>query len=162
MITNRISSVTPSMLATELMNNSKTLNKTLDTSANQVQPTSTRFAPNLEPIQNTLKYDKKLHYPCISEFEKAESTVIAKQYGVKDTQDPKVQAVLLGVASMIMLVLLTKYLDLLALDSTGRRNSLNFPNTAFMVRSDEPRGRVVATFVSDKETIPIVDLMFES
>ncbi|RIB05330.1 hypothetical protein C2G38_2219907 [Gigaspora rosea] len=92
---------------------------------------------------------------------KAKGTVIAKQYGVKDTQDPKEQAVLLGVASTIMPVLLTKYPDLLALDSTSCRNSLNFLNTAFMVRSDERRGRVVATFVSDKETIPIVDLMFE-
>ncbi|RIB27570.1 hypothetical protein C2G38_2160189 [Gigaspora rosea] len=137
MITSRMTSITPSILATELMNNSKTLSKTLDTPANQVQPTSTRFAPNLEPIQNALKYDKKLHYPCISEFEKicsiiddyeAEGTAIAKQYGVKDTQDPKKQAVLL----------------------------------AFMVRLDEPRGRVVATFVSDKEIIPVVDLMFES
>ncbi|RIB19798.1 hypothetical protein C2G38_2035773 [Gigaspora rosea] len=152
-------------------NRCRTLSKTLDTPANQVQPTSIQFAPNLEPIQNALKYDKKLHYPCISKFEKicsimddyeAEGTVIAKQYGVKDTQDPKEQAMLLGVASTIMPVLLTKYLDLLALDSTGRHNSLNFPNTAFMVRSDEPRGRVVATFVSDKETIPVVDLMFES
>ncbi|RIB17636.1 hypothetical protein C2G38_2037571 [Gigaspora rosea] len=52
---------------------------------------------------------------------------------------PKKQAVLLGIASTIMPVFLNKYSDFLAIDSTGRRNSLNFPNTAFMVRSDEPR-----------------------
>jgi len=91
----------------------------------------------------------------------AEGTVISKQYGVKDAQNSKDQAVLLGIASTIMPQLLTKYPDFLAVDSTGRRNGLNFPNTAFMVRSDEPRGRVVATFISDKETIPVVDLMFE-
>ncbi|KAF0363971.1 hypothetical protein F8M41_013910 [Gigaspora margarita] len=140
-ITNRIASVIPSILSTELMNNSRILSTNLDTLANQVQPTSTRFAPNLESIQNALKYDKKLHYPNISEFEKvcsimdnyeAEGTVISKQYGVKDAQDSKEQAMLLGIASTIMPVLLTKYLDFLAVDSTGRRNSLNFPNTAFM------------------------------
>ncbi|CAG8791546.1 20327_t:CDS:2, partial [Gigaspora rosea] len=43
-----------SRLGEELMNNSKTLSKTLDTPANQVQPTSIQFAPNLEPIQNAL------------------------------------------------------------------------------------------------------------
>ncbi|CAG8812646.1 4738_t:CDS:1, partial [Racocetra fulgida] len=89
-------------------------------------------------------------------------TVISKQYSVKDAQDPKDQAVLLGVAFTIMPTLLTKYPDFLFVDSTGRRNSLNFLNTAFMVRSNEPRGRIVATFVSDKETIPVVDLMFNS
>ncbi|KAF0428036.1 hypothetical protein F8M41_005917 [Gigaspora margarita] len=31
-----------------------------------------------------------------------------------------------------------------------------------MVRSDEPHGRIIATFISDRETIPVVDLMFES
>ena len=87
--------------------------------------------------------------------------VISKQYGLKDAQDSKDQAVLLGIASTITPELLAKYPDLLAVDSTGCRNSLNFPNTVFMVRSDEPRGRVVATFISDKETIPVVDLMFE-
>ena len=92
----------------------------------------------------------------------SKGTVIAKQYGVKDAQDSKDQAVLLGIASTIMPTLLTKYPDFLALDSTGRRNSLNFPNTAFMVRSDEPRGRIIATFVSDKEMTAVVDLMFES
>ncbi|RIB13420.1 hypothetical protein C2G38_2040996 [Gigaspora rosea] len=45
-----------------------------------------------------------------------------------------------------MPALLTKYPDFLA----------------FMVRSDEPRGRIVATFVSDKETMLVVDLMFKS
>ncbi|CAG8536728.1 2900_t:CDS:2, partial [Dentiscutata heterogama] len=161
-ITIRAANITPSMMITELMNSSKILDTTLNTLANQVQPTSTRFAPNLESIQNALKYDKKLHYPSISELEKAAGTVISKQYGTKNTQDPKEQAVLLGIASTIMPVLLTKYPDFLAVDSTGHRNCLNFLNTAFMVRSDEPCGRVVATFVSDKETIPIIDLMFES
>ncbi|CAG8721874.1 6559_t:CDS:1, partial [Dentiscutata heterogama] len=97
----------------------------------------------------------------IDDYE-AEGTIISKQYGVKNTQNPKKQAVLLGITSTVMPILLTKYLDLLALDSTGHHNSLNFPNTAFMVRSDEPCGRVIATFISDKETILVVDLMFES
>ncbi|KAF0508129.1 hypothetical protein F8M41_018831 [Gigaspora margarita] len=170
-ITKRVANTTPSMLASELINNSKILDTTINTLANQVQPTSTRFTPNLESIQNALKYDKKLHHPSISEFEKvrsimdnyeAEGVVISKQYGTKNAQDPKEQAVLLGIAFTIMPALLTKYPDLLAVDSTGRRNSLNFPNTAFIVRSDEPRGRIVATFVGDKETIPVVDFMFES
>lgn len=91
----------------------------------------------------------------------AEGVIISKQYGIKDAQNSKDQAVLLGVASTIMPKLLYKYPDFLALDSTSRRNSLNFSNTVFMVRSDEPRGRVLATFVSDKETIPVIDLMFE-
>jgi hypothetical protein len=91
----------------------------------------------------------------------AQGTAISKQYGIKEAQDSQDQAVLLGIASTIMPELLCKYPDLLAIDSTGRRNGLNFPNTTFMVRSDEPRGRVVATFVSDKETIPVVDLMFK-
>ncbi|KAF0519129.1 hypothetical protein F8M41_016647 [Gigaspora margarita] len=69
---------------------------------------------------------------------KTKGTAISKQYGVKDAQDPKKQAVLLGIASTIMLVLLNKYPDFLAIDSTGCRNSLNFSNTAFMVRSNEP------------------------
>ena len=60
-----------------------------------------------------------------------------------------------------MSTLLHKYPDLLGIDSTGRRNGLNFPNTAFMVRSDEPRGRIVATFISDKETTPVVEMMFK-
>lgn len=90
-----------------------------------------------------------------------EGTAISKQYGIKDANESKDQAVLLGVASTIMSELLYKYPDFLAVDSTSRRNGLNFPNTAFMVRSDEPRGRIVATFISDRETIPIVDLMFE-
>ncbi|CAG8509683.1 13176_t:CDS:2, partial [Racocetra fulgida] len=154
-----------------LMNHSKILDTTSNTLANQVQLTSTRVAPNLESIQNALKYDKKLFHPSTSEFEKVcslmdkyeiEGTIISKQYGVKGAQDPKEQAVLLGVASTIMPILLNKYPDFLAVDSTGRRNSLNFLNTAFMVRSNEPRGRIVAIFVSDKETISVVDLMFES
>ncbi|RIB20034.1 hypothetical protein C2G38_2180343 [Gigaspora rosea] len=154
-----------------LMNNSKILDTISNTPANQVQPTSTRFAPNLESIQNALKYNKKLCHPSISEFEKVctlmdkfevEGTVISKRYGVKDAEDSKKQAVLLGVASTIMPILLTKYPDLLAIDSTGRRNTLNFSNTAFMVRSNEPRGRIVATFISDKETTSVIDLMFES
>ncbi|RIB25962.1 hypothetical protein C2G38_2164607 [Gigaspora rosea] len=91
-----------------------------------------------------------------------EGTVISKRYGVKDAENPKKQAILLGVTSTIMPILLTKYPDLLAIDSTGHCNSLNFPNTAFMVRSNEPRGRVVATFVSVKETISVINLMFES
>ena len=90
-----------------------------------------------------------------------EGVVISKQYGIKDADNSKDQAVLLGIASAIMPELLSKYPDFLALDSTSRRNGLNFPNTAFMVRSDEPRGRIVATFISDKKTILVVDLMFE-
>ncbi|CAG8538671.1 23013_t:CDS:2, partial [Cetraspora pellucida] len=75
-------------------------------------------------------------------------TAILKYYGVKNFQDSKEQAVLLGVIFIIMPVLLTKYLDFLAVDSTGCRNSLNFLNTAFIVRSDEPCSQVVATFES--------------
>ncbi|KAF0493072.1 hypothetical protein F8M41_021443 [Gigaspora margarita] len=114
---------------------------------------------------------KKLHYPSIEEYEKvctimdaheSKNTVISKQYSIKNAQDPKEQAVLLGIASTIMLTLLTKYSDFLAIDFTGYRNSLNFSNTAFMVRSDKFRDRIVATFVSDKETTPVVDLMFKS
>ncbi|CAG8795475.1 4523_t:CDS:1, partial [Racocetra fulgida] len=48
-----------------------------------------------------------------------EGIVISKQYSVKNAQDPKEQAVLLGVASTILPILLTKYLDFLAVDSTG-------------------------------------------
>ncbi|CAG8696224.1 13649_t:CDS:2, partial [Dentiscutata heterogama] len=92
----------------------------------------------------------------------AECTIISKQYGVKDAQNLKEQVVLLGIISTVMPILLTKYPDLLALDSTGCHNSLNFPNTAFMVRSDKPHGRVIAIFISDKKTILVVDLMFES
>ncbi|RIB11513.1 hypothetical protein C2G38_2042613 [Gigaspora rosea] len=170
-ITNRTASVTPSILATELMNGAKILSITDTTPKNQVQPTSTRFVPNFETILNALKYDKKLHNPSVLEYEKvcslidtyeSEGTVISKQYGVKDAQNPKEQVVLLSIASTIMPTLLTKYPDFLALDSTGRCNGLNFPNTAFMVRSDEPYGRIAATFISDKETIPVIDLMFES
>ncbi|CAG8712744.1 23807_t:CDS:2, partial [Gigaspora rosea] len=69
-IANRVANVTPSMLATELMNNSKILDTTSNTPLNHVQLTSTRFAPNLESIQNALKYDKKLHHPSVSELEK--------------------------------------------------------------------------------------------
>ncbi|CAG8692948.1 1324_t:CDS:2, partial [Dentiscutata heterogama] len=78
----------------------------------------------------------------------SEGTVILKQYGVKDAQDPKNRQCFL-------------YPDFLALDFTGCRNSLNFPNMAFMIRSDEPRGQIVATFVSNKEMIPVVNLMFD-
>ncbi|RIB01586.1 hypothetical protein C2G38_2230372 [Gigaspora rosea] len=179
-ITKRVANTTPSMLASnfnliilfsQFLNNSKILDTTINTPANQVQPTSTRFTPNLESIQNALKYDKKLYHPSISEFEKvrsimdnykAKGVVISKQYGTKNAQDPKEQAVLFGTASMIMPALLTKYPDLLAVDYTGRHNSLNFPNTAFMVRTDEPHGQIVATFVGNKETIPVIDFMFES
>ncbi|RIB30955.1 hypothetical protein C2G38_2151045 [Gigaspora rosea] len=149
-ITSRSTNITPSILATEFMNNAK-ISSTL---ANQVQPVSTRFTPNLEAIQNALKYDKKLHHPSALEFE--------KQFGIKDSKDPKEQAVLLGIASTIMPKLLTKYPDLFAVDSTSHHNCLKFPNTAFIVRSDEPRGRIIATFVNNRETIPVVDLMFES
>jgi len=54
----------------EFMNNAKILSITSSTPANKIQPTSTRFAPNLEAIQNALRYDKKLHYPSVLEFEK--------------------------------------------------------------------------------------------
>ena len=57
------------------MNNAKIFSKTSSTPANQIQPTSTRFAPNLEAIQNALKYDKKLHYPSVLEFEKVRKLV---------------------------------------------------------------------------------------
>ena len=90
-----------------------------------------------------------------------EGTAISKQYGIKDADESKDQAVLLGVASTIMPELLYKYPDFLSVDFTSHRNGLNFPNTTFMVRSNEPRGRIVATFISDKETIPVVDLMFK-
>ncbi|CAG8742868.1 3744_t:CDS:2, partial [Gigaspora rosea] len=78
-ITKRVANTTPSMLASnfnliilfsQFLNNSKILDTTINTPANQVQPTSTRFTPNLESIQNALKYDKKLYHPSISEFEK--------------------------------------------------------------------------------------------
>ncbi|CAG8444280.1 15873_t:CDS:2 [Gigaspora rosea] len=62
-ITSRSTNVAPSILATEFMNNAKISSITSNTPANQVQPTSIRFTPNLEAIQNALKYDKKLHYP---------------------------------------------------------------------------------------------------
>src|SRR2546421_10984862 len=133
------------------MNNAKILSLSLNTPANQVQPTSTRFAPNLEAIQNALKYDRKLHFPSVLEFEKvknwpfillylllfnslyqqicsimdtyeAEGTAISKQYGIKGAPNSKDQAVLLGIASTIMPKLLDKYPDFLALDSTSRRN----------------------------------------
>ncbi|CAG8645144.1 8726_t:CDS:10, partial [Ambispora gerdemannii] len=109
--------------AIKFMNNAKILSITSNTPVNQVQSTSTRFAPNFEAIQNALKYDRKLHYPSILEFEKVcsimntyeiEGTVISKQYGIKYTQDPKDQAVLLGVVSTIMPELLDKYPDFLA------------------------------------------------
>lgn len=91
-----------------------------------------------------------------------EGVVISKQFGIKDSKDPKEQAVLLGITSTIMPKLLTKYPDLFVVDSTGHHNCLNFLNTAFMVRSDEPRGRIIATFVNDRKKIPVIDLMFES
>ncbi|CAG8544888.1 12250_t:CDS:2, partial [Ambispora gerdemannii] len=169
-ISSRATNTTPSVMATEFMNNAKILNINPSTPANHVQPIFTQFAPNLEAIQNALKYDKKLHYPSALEFEKVcsimdtyekEHVVISKQYGIKDADNSKDQAVLLGIASTIMPELLSKYPDFLAVNSTSRRNDLNFPNTAFMIRSDEPRGRIVATFISDKETIPVVSLMFE-
>ncbi|CAG8799681.1 18092_t:CDS:2, partial [Gigaspora rosea] len=69
-ITNRTASVTPSILATELMNGAKILSITDTTPKNQVQPTSTRFVPNFETILNALKYDKKLHNPSVLEYEK--------------------------------------------------------------------------------------------
>ncbi|CAG8814748.1 17031_t:CDS:2, partial [Racocetra fulgida] len=69
-ISNRATNVTPSILATELMNGAKILSTTATTPENQVPPTSTRFVPNLEAIQNALKYDKKLHYPSVLEYEK--------------------------------------------------------------------------------------------
>ncbi|CAG8712272.1 16228_t:CDS:2, partial [Dentiscutata heterogama] len=131
------------------------------------QPTSTCFVPNLEAIQNALKYDKKtslLEYDkvcSIMDTHKFKGTVIAKQYGIKDTQDSKDQAVFLGITSTIMSILLTKYPDFLALDSTGHRNSLNFLNTTFMVRLDEPHGRIIAIFVSNKKMTAVVDLIFE-
>ncbi|KAF0399869.1 hypothetical protein F8M41_009650 [Gigaspora margarita] len=102
-------------------------------------------------IQNALKYDKKLYYPSALEFEKvsslmntydAEGVAISKQYGIKNTQDPKEQAVLFSIASTIMSTLLIKYSDLLAIGRT--------------------HGRIIATFISDRETIPVVNLIFKS
>lgn len=52
------------------MNSAINLNKFAIIPANLIQPTSTRFAPNLETIQNALKHDKKLHCPNVTEFEK--------------------------------------------------------------------------------------------
>ncbi|CAG8766308.1 6218_t:CDS:2, partial [Racocetra persica] len=92
----------------------------------------------------------------------AESVAISKQYGIKNMQDSKEQAVLLGIVSTIMPMLLTKYLDLFAIDSTGSHNCLNFLNTAFIVRSDKPHSQIIATFISDRETIPVIGHMFES
>ena len=66
-----------------------------------------------------------------------EGTAISKQYEIKDADESKDQTVLLGVALTIMPELLYKYPDFLSVDSTSRRNGLNFPNTAFMVRSNE-------------------------
>jgi len=66
-----------------------------------------------------------------------EGTAISKQYGIKDADESKDQAVLLGVASTIMPELLYKYPDFLSVDSTSHHNGLNFSNTAFMVRSNE-------------------------
>ncbi|RIB25811.1 hypothetical protein C2G38_2030739 [Gigaspora rosea] len=146
-ITSKSTNVTPSILATEFMNNAKISSTISSTPANQVQPVSTRFMPNLEAIQNALKYNKKLYHPSALEFEKicsimdayeTEGVVISKQFGIKDSKDPKEQAVLLGITSTIMPKLLTKYPDLLAVDSTGCCNCLNFPNTAFMVKLDKP------------------------
>ncbi|CAG8568436.1 2474_t:CDS:2, partial [Racocetra fulgida] len=93
------------------MNNAKISNETASTPANQVQPISTRFTPNIEAIQNALNF--------LMDTYEAEGVAILKQYGIKNTQDPKEQAVLLGIASTIMPTLLTKYSDLLAVDSTG-------------------------------------------
>ncbi|KAF0445529.1 hypothetical protein F8M41_003146 [Gigaspora margarita] len=116
-ITNRAANVISSILATV----QQSLHQ-----KNQVQPTSTQFVPNLEAIQNALKYDKKQHYPSVSEYEKicsimdtheSEGTIILKQYGIKDAHDPKKQAVILGIVSTIMPTLLTKYPDFLAMDS---------------------------------------------
>ncbi|RIB18925.1 hypothetical protein C2G38_2036498 [Gigaspora rosea] len=53
----------------------------------------------------------------------AEGVAISNQYSIKNAQDPKEQAVLLGIASTIMLTLLTKYSDLLA------QLKKYFPNT---------------------------------
>ncbi|RIB22619.1 hypothetical protein C2G38_2173562 [Gigaspora rosea] len=138
-IASRSTNTTLSILATKFMNNAKISNVTASTPANQVQLISSRFTPNLEAIQNALKYDKKLYYPSALEFEKAiqnalkydkklyypsalefekvsslmdtyeaEGIAISKQYGIKNAQDPKEQAVLLGITSTIMLTLLTK------------------------------------------------------
>ncbi|RIB12445.1 hypothetical protein C2G38_2200664 [Gigaspora rosea] len=61
---------------------------------------------------------------------KIEGTVISKQYGVKDAQDPKKQAVFLGITSTIMPVLLTKYLDFLAINSTELHAAVGITNLA--------------------------------
>ncbi|RIB17966.1 hypothetical protein C2G38_2037297 [Gigaspora rosea] len=97
-------SVRKTITKRELINNSKVLGTTINTLANQV----CSIMDNYE----------------------TEGVVISKQYGIKNAQDSKEQAVLLGIMFMIMPALLTKYPDLLAVDSTGCRNSLNFPNTA--------------------------------
>ncbi|KAF0531640.1 hypothetical protein F8M41_011838 [Gigaspora margarita] len=91
----------------------------------------------------------------------AQGVVISKEYGIKSAKNSQDQIVLLRIASPIMLQLLCKYPDLLAVDSTSCRNGLNFPNTVFIVRSDKPHGRVAATFISDKETITVANAMFE-
>ncbi|CAG8779824.1 391_t:CDS:2, partial [Racocetra persica] len=146
-----------------LINNSKILDTTFNIPANQVQPIFTQFAPNLESIQNAFKYNKKSYYLICSLIDnyKVKGTVISKQYSVIDIQDSKEQAVLLGVVSTIVLVLLTKYPDFLEIDSTGHHNGLNFPNIVFMIRLNKLCGQVVAIFINDKETIPVVNLMFE-
>ncbi|CAG8697471.1 2625_t:CDS:2, partial [Racocetra persica] len=81
-------------------------------------------------IQNALKYNKKLYYSSTLEFKKisslmntykAKDIIISKQYGIKNVQDPKEQAVLLGIASSIMPILLTKYSDLLVEEFNERK-----------------------------------------
>jgi hypothetical protein len=101
-ISSRATNATPSMMATgknicklnkafqfidivyflEFMNNAKVLCISSNTPANQVQPTSTRFAPNLEAIQNALKYDRKSCYPSIIEFEKVRNWIFISFYFV--------------------------------------------------------------------------------
>ncbi|CAG8696051.1 22511_t:CDS:2, partial [Gigaspora rosea] len=61
---------TPSSIMTELINSAKVLSKTSNTSTNQVQPYFTRFASNLETIQNAIKYNRKQNYTSVNEFEK--------------------------------------------------------------------------------------------
>ncbi|CAG8447588.1 19596_t:CDS:2, partial [Gigaspora rosea] len=78
-ITSKSTNVTPSILATEFMNNAKISSTISSTPANQVQPVSTRFMPNLEAIQNALKYNKKLYHPSALEFEKVNKSIKSSQ-----------------------------------------------------------------------------------
>jgi hypothetical protein len=90
-----------------------------------------------------------------------EDLAICSQFGDLSSSSSQDNAVIFGLASPAFAGLVTKYPTLLAIDATSRRNSLNFPNTAVMVRSDEPHGRLLGCFVTDKDNTAVVDRIFE-